>query len=346
QTGNISMSFMALSSALRTSNARKGYQSDFFDRFVAYRDIISRRITNKYMGSLYPHKGFMSGDVLAGKPYDPEVSPVNKNTTDVLVPAFLAAYTGRNPQKVSLSFFPALFSMIPNWRLSYDRLGQLPVIKKYFKSFNLSHAYKCTYDIANYSTFINYAESDDGYGYVQDYLTKQPMPSSMFDIGSVVINESFSPLIGLNMMTKTNISGKAEVRNTRSLALNIGSALLVEQLSSEFIIGGGYTIPDLRIFYKAKGGKQSAVRNEMKFLADIVYRRSEVMIRKIEEGYTQPTTGVSTFTYRLSADYTLNRSLNLRGFYDKQINTPLVSSVAYPVSNSCFGIAVRLLLSN
>ncbi|MGL5637712.1 MAG: hypothetical protein ACRDD0_12595, partial [Bacteroidales bacterium] len=64
------------------------------------------------------------------------------------------------------------------------------------------------------------------------------------------------------------------------------------------------------------------------------------------EGYTQPTTGVSTFTYRLSADYTLNRSLNLRGFYDKQINTPLVSSVAYPVSNSCFGIAVRLLLSN
>lgn len=345
QTGNISMSFMALSSSLRSSNAKGGYQSDFFDRFVAYRDVIAGRLTDKYMGSLYPSGGFMEGNILAGKPYDPSVSPVNRNTPDVLIPAFIAAYAGRKPEKTSLSFFPGLLSMIPNWRATYDGLIQIPFIAKHFKSFNLTHGYKCTYGIANYSTFINYSESSDGFGYVQDQLTKKPLPSSMYDIGAVVINESFSPLIGVNVMTMNNISGKAEVKNSRSLSLNIGSIQLVEQISTEYIFGGGYTIPDLRIFYKSKGGKQSTIKNEMKFLADVVYRRSEVMIRKIEEEYTQPTTGTSTFTFRLSADYTLSRSLNLRGFYDKQINTPLVSSAAFPVSNSSFGIAVRLMLN-
>ncbi|MGL4779684.1 MAG: cell surface protein SprA [Bacteroidales bacterium] len=345
QSGGISMSFMALSSSLRTSNARGGYQSDFFDRLVAYRDIVAGRLTNQYMNSMYPSQGFMEGNILAGKPYDPSVSPINKNMPDVLIPAFIAAYTRRSPEKTSLSFFPGLLSMIPNWRVSFDGLIQLPFIKKRFKSFNLTHAYKCTYDIANYSTFINYAESEDGFGYVQDQLTKQPLPSSMYDIGAVVINESFSPLIGINVMTKSNISAKAEVKNSRSLALNIGSVQLVEQLSTEYIIGGGYTIPDLRIFYKVKGGKQSSIMNELKFLADVIYRRSEVMIRKIEEGYTQPATGTSIFTFRFSADYTLSRSLNLRGFFDQQVNTPLVSSAAFPVSDSSFGVAVRLILN-
>ncbi|MGL5319152.1 MAG: hypothetical protein ACRC9Q_10765, partial [Bacteroidales bacterium] len=138
---------------------------------------------------------------------------------------------------------------------------------------------------------------------------------------------------------------KAEVKNNRSLSLNIGSIQLVEQLSTEYVIGSGYTIPDLRIFYKGKGGKQSSFKNEMKFLADIAYRRSEVLIRKIEEGYTQPTNGNSSFTLRLSADYTLSRAVNLRAFFDKQINTPLVSSTAFPVSNTSFGIAMRLMLN-
>lgn len=345
QGGNLTMSFVAIGTSLRSSNAKNGYKSELFDRFVKYRSTIADRLNNKYAGTIYPSTGFMSGHPLAGKPFDPNLTPVNPNSPDVLIPAFMAAYTGRDPDKVGLSFFPGLLSILPNWRATYDGLMNIPVIKKNFKSFNLTHAYRCTYGVGSFSTFLNYSENTDGYGYVQDQLTKQPLPSSMYDIGSVVITESFSPLIGVNMTLKNNISAKAEIKNNRSLSLNIGSIQLVEQLSTEYVIGGGYTIPDLRIFYKGKGGKQGSFKNEMKFLADIAYRRSEVMIRKIEEGYTQPTNGNSTFTLRLSADYTLSRAVNLRAFYDKQINTPLVSSTAFPVSNSSFGVAVRLMLN-
>lgn len=345
QGGSLTMSFVAIGTSLRSSNSKNGYKSDLFDRFVEYRATIANRLAGKYEGTTYPTSGFMNGHPLAGKPFDPNLTPVNPNSPDVLVPAFLAAYTGRDPKKVGLSFFPGLLSILPNWRATYDGLMNVPLIKKNFKSFNLTHAYRCTYGVGSFSTFLNYSENSDGFGYIKDQLTKQPLPSSMYDIGSVVITESFSPLIGVNVTMKNNISAKAEIKNNRSLSLNIGSIQLVEQLSTEYVIGGGYTIPDLRIFYKGKGGKQGSFKNEMKFLADIGYRRSEVMIRKIEEGYTQPTNGNSTFTLRLSADYTLSRAVNLRAFYDKQINTPLVSSTAFPVSNSSFGVAIRLMLN-
>ncbi|MGL5894301.1 MAG: hypothetical protein ACRCZM_06775, partial [Bacteroidales bacterium] len=162
---------------------------------------------------------------------------------------------------------------------------------------------------------------------------------------SVNISESFNPLIGVDMTFKNNITARAEYKDTRNLSLNIGSNQIVEALSNEVVVGMGYNIPDLKIFYKAKGGKLSSFKNEMKFRADISYRVNQSLIRKIEEAYTQPTSGTSAFVLKLSADYTLSRAINLRAFYDKQVNKPLVSSSAFPVSNSSFGVSVRLTLT-
>lgn len=154
--GNYVRTAWAFPTAMRSFKAENGYQSDAFDKFISYIPEVAARVQNAYAGTVYPSTGFMEGNVLAGAPYNPEVSQVSATSSDVLIPAFIAAYTGSKPSKVSLNHFPGLESMRPNWRITYDGLINLGNMKKWFKSFTLSHAYQCTYQIGSYSSFMNW----------------------------------------------------------------------------------------------------------------------------------------------------------------------------------------------
>lgn len=96
----------------------------------------------------------MAGHALAGKTYDPAVGGGKSESMEVLVPAFLAAYTGKDPNKVGLSAFPSIKSLLLNWRVTYDGLIRIPVIRKYFKSMMLSHQYRCSYSVGAFSSFL------------------------------------------------------------------------------------------------------------------------------------------------------------------------------------------------
>lgn len=143
---------------------------------------------------------------------------------EVLVPAFLAAYTGKDPNKVGLSAFPSIKSLLPNWRVTYDGLIRIPVIRKYFKSMMLSHQYRCSYSVGAFSSFLDWVDAgQDGLGYIRDIQTGNPTPSSPYDIAAVSITEGFSPLFGVDATLLNNITGKFELRKTRNLSLNISS---------------------------------------------------------------------------------------------------------------------------
>jgi len=49
---------------------------------------------------------------------------------EVLIPAFIAAYTKSSPHKVSLETFPSAFRMMPNWRLQFDGLSKFELVQK------------------------------------------------------------------------------------------------------------------------------------------------------------------------------------------------------------------------
>ena len=71
---------------------------------------------------------------MAGKVYDATNGKYNLNSADVLIPAFMAAYSNRDVNKQSLSLFPDFLSMMPNWTVSYDGLSKIKGVDKYFKS--------------------------------------------------------------------------------------------------------------------------------------------------------------------------------------------------------------------
>ena len=298
-----------------------------------------------YSGTHYPSTGFLAGTSFAGQPYNPSANGgVSVNSADVLIPAFLAAYTGKNANSISLSAFPSISSLLPNWRITYDGLIRIPTVKKYFKSVMLSHQYRCSYSVGSFSSFLNWVESEkDGLGYIRDVLTNNPSPSSPYEISAVSITEGFSPLIGVDATLNNNITARAEYRNTRNLNLNISSYQLVEALSNEFIVGVGYTLTEFNKVLKMK--KTQNFSNDLKVRLDFSYRKMQSLIRKIEDAFTQATSGNIAKTIQFSAEYGLSKSLTLRAFYDLQINEPLVSSASYPTSNSNYGISVRFSLT-
>ena len=342
--GSFSMTTIGMQGIFKGMNAKNGYQSDNFDNFIAYRNIISKRIESAYEGVNYPSAKFINEKMLNGKPYNSANGGVKKTSSDVMIPAFLAAYTGRDANTIELTAFPSMKRILPNWRITYDGLSKLKKMKEHFKSFTFTHAYSCIYSVGSFTSFLNWADAGDGYGFVKDEQTGAPLPSSPYDIGSVVLTESFNPLLGIDMTLKNSVSIRSSYKDSRTTTLNPSSGQIVESSSRELSIGAGYTFVNFK-FGKGNSRNVGGFSSDLKLQADISYRTSTALIRKIEEYFTQATSGAKTFSIKVSANYAVSRMLTLKAFYDHQINTPLISSTSYPTTDISYGIAVQLNLS-
>ena len=350
-TGSYNITQIALTTAFSSiGNAKNNYSSKNYERFLEYRDIMTDRLQQKYdvIGN-YPTTGFLSSDnsSLSGKPYDRQNGTVDKGSGDVMIPAFLAAYTGRDINKINTNPFLGILSIMPNWRVSYDGLSRIPWVKENFKSVSLTHAYTCKYSIGSYtsfSTWVSANNSDNSLGFIRDVQTENPLPSSAYDISSVSLTEQFSPLIGLNMTMKNSITAKAEYRKQRNLALNVSSAQMVEGATDEFVIGLGYTIKEFDLILKLKSNKQKNIKNDLKVSADVSYKDVKSILRKIEENVAQASSGNKVWSIKIMADYVLSSKINLQFFYDRQSTIPLISS-SFPVATDNFGVNIKLMLT-
>jgi cell surface protein SprA len=348
-TGSFNITQVAIGTAFsRVGGADENFQSDIYDKFLANRDIMAQRVQQRYETTVYPTTGFLNGLPIAGQQYNKAKGTVNSNSADVLIPAFLATYTGRDINKIGFNPFLSILQILPNWSVTYDGLGKLPVMRDHFKSFNITHAYTCKYSIGGYSSYSTWVPVGDGkdktLGYVRDVETDNPIPSSSYDIQSVTLSEQFSPLIGVNMTMKNSLSLKVEYRKQRNLALNINSVQLTEGHTNELVVGAGYTIKDLSIFYKLKSGEQKKVSNDLKITADVSYKDIKTLLRKMEEGVTQASSGNKVLSIKFTADYVLSSKINLQLYYDHQGTIPLISS-SYPIRSDDFGLSLKLMLT-
>ncbi|MDE6832333.1 MAG: cell surface protein SprA, partial [Muribaculaceae bacterium] len=343
-TGSYTRTHCAIGTALSSSKADNGYASDAFDAFLRNIPIVAKRIEDSYMGVNYPDAGFLSDTPWAGQPFDPAVGTSSVTSSDVLIPAFLAAYSGSDPSKITLDLFPSFKSVLPNWRITYDALQILPNSKSLFKTFSLNHAYQCTYSVGNYSSFLNWISADGNRGFTLDELTGRPIPSSPYNITTVAITERFAPLIGASVTLRNDITFNAEYRDQRTLTLNPGAGQVVEATTKGLTVGAGYKIVGFNTILKMKGSGKS-VSNDLTLNLDLNFNSTQALIRRIETAYTQPTSGTETFGINFSAKYILSRRLTLAAYFDHQVNTPLVTTSAYPTTNTSYGLSLNLNLA-
>lgn len=340
RSGSFNMTVMSIGSAFERHSADGGYHSRSFDKFVNSLETFRSRLEQVYTGGQYP-----MGTSLAGQTYNPENGSVDKYSGDVLIPAFLAAYTGGRPEKAGTDIIPSILSMMPNWTFTYSGLAKLPVIQKYFKSFNLRHAYKSVYSTGSFGTFNSYVEFMNGHGFIEDVASGMPVPSGMYNLGSVSINESFAPLAGLDMTFKNGISARFEYRKTRILTLSTTSVQVVETFSDDITAGTGFKLDQIKMLGAQTGSGRNKVSNDLNVNIDFSYRNQSALCRNIRDMQTQATSGNRAIKASLQADYTYSRMLTLNFYYDYQSNFPLVSTSSYPTSTHDCGITLKFTLT-
>ena len=344
RSGSYTRTFWAFRTALKGSSANNGYDSEAFNKFLAYIPTVASRVEAQYHGLRYPTGGFLEDNPIGGTVYNPEVGSVSQTSSDVLIPAFLAAYSGSDVNSISLLHFPGLSSMRPNWRITYDGFLYMGNLRNVLKAFTISHAYQCTYSVGSYSSFLNWVGVQGDLGFSQDELTREPVPSTPYNISSVAITEKFAPLVGLNVTFNNDLSVNTEYRDSRTLNLNPSAGQVVETTSKQFTFGAGYKIADFNKILKI-GTKQGGVNNDLSLKLDLSLSNNQSLIRRIETAFTQATSGTRTFSINFMASYTMSRRITLSAFFDHQVNTPLVSNTSYPTSNSNYGVSVNVSLA-
>lgn len=361
QSGAFQMTTISLGSAFEgMGNANSGYRSKTFEKFVNSLAGFRDRVEAQYAGTVYP-----AGSALAGGKFDASRTPVNQYSSDVMIPAFLKAYTSMGGN--SLSVFPALSRMLPNWTIRYSGLGRLPWFNEHFKSVNINHSYKSVFAVGSYNSYSTFQEYMNGLGFVSDATTGNPSPSSMFNISQVSINESFSPLLGMDVTFNNNMTVKAEYRQTRVLNLSMTSVQLNEALSKDWVIGMGYRINNFDVFgwgakasrSKSKGGNKNAANknasttktvqngtnHDLNLRLDFSFRKQAAIVRDIASMVSSASSGNNALKLSFSADYTFSKLLTMSFYYDRQTNTPLLSSSSYPTTTQDFGLSIKFSLT-
>ena len=343
-TGDFKMTMISIGSAFESTNASKGYYSKSFETFLKNRNIIERRLDQVYRNVTYPNSGFLANTEFAGKPYDPSNGALDLNSVDVLIPAFISAYSNSNPRTVGLTAFPSLLKLLPNWMLNYEGLMQLPIIKKHFRTFVIEHKYSSLYSVGAFNSFLNWvtANGTEGIGFSQNVMFNNPFPSSPYDITVVSINEVFSPLIGINSTLLNNVNLKLQYNKSRNINLNISSYQITEMQKNDFTFGTGYRFDNFNRVLKIKKTGGPNFNNELKVDVAVSYNKTLSLIRKIEDSNTQAVTGDAQTIIKFAADYSMSKMITLIAYFDKQISNPLVSSAAYPLTKTSFGISVKV----
>ena len=347
-SGSFNMTTISLSSAFEgMGDANSGYPSKAFDRFRASIPEFRNRVQAQYAGA------------------PASVGQVGEYSADVLLPAFLDAYTSGSGG--SLDLFPSLWRMLPNWTVRYSGLSKIPWLADHFKSVNINHGYKSVFAIGSYASYSSWLEYMGDLGFITA-ADGSLSPSTMYNISTVSINEAFSPLLGMDVTLQNNMTVKLEYRTSRVLNLSMTSVQLNEQRSNDWVIGLGYKISDFKLFSRTgsrkvknaqnrKGGNQNdqknqqtnsrskGVNHDLNMRADFSLRSQAAITRDIATGVSSASSGNSALKISFAADYTLSRLLTLTFYYDRQTNTPLLSSSSYPTTTRDFGLSVKFSLT-
>ncbi|MBN1159122.1 MAG: cell surface protein SprA, partial [Bacteroidales bacterium] len=273
--GSFSMSIISIGSAFEKIKSDNGYMSVYFERFKEYRKIISQRLSDERLDATGIHyQGTIQQATEPGY-----ADGYGSTSSDVIIPAFLASYTGQDPQKISLSKFPGFLKIMPNWRLTFDGISRIPFLQPLLRSANITHSYSSTYNINAYTTNFGFvADEEDGLGYVRD-IQNNFIPE--LQINTLAIREDMNPFIGLDMAWVNSLSTRLQFRKSRVLALSLSNNQLTESLNNELVIGAGYRFNSVPV----KIGERT-FESDLNLRFDLAIRDNKTIIRYLAQTET------------------------------------------------------------
>jgi len=353
-SGELSVSYNALKTFFQSSDKEL---IALFSKFESYRPVVSQRLgTGLHQDPILAALGYTNG--------------YGRDQKEVLLPAFVAAYTDQDPKTIDLNMFNTSF--VPNWRVTYNGLAKLKPFNKIFSSFNISHSYKATFRINNYYTNKrNRAAKSNPDRNQQNTSSFDFFPR--FEIPNVVIDESFAPLLAIDVQLLNGMSFNTEYKQSRLLSFSTVNNLLTVTQSKEMVAGFGYVLHGVNIAFltgkknnrrrrdkeeeeeeettPGRGGRGRQGRsggrlgsNDLDIQFNFSFKEDITVAQTLDQGIFEPTRGSLALSISPSVEYQLNKNLSLRAFVDYRTTTPKTSN-GFPRTDAAGGVVVRFQLN-
>lgn len=328
RSGSYSISFLSIRTAFQKDAGDNS--SDAFSQFERNIDILRRRQNQS--------------NPLTNSNNDVRYDSLSQ---DVLIPAFIAAYSGKNANSVDLTPVPKV--PLPNWRIDYTGLVNIPALSEIFSSFTISHGYNSTYSVSSFTNSLNYGEDIIG---LQNDILDYPLADTtgsgtgrlvpVYIINQVMISEQFVPLIGFNIRTKSNISTRLEFRKSRNLALNMSNAQVTETTNNDITLDVGYSKVGFKLPWRWQG-RTLTLENDLTLRVAASVRDSKTVQRKIDDKSTI-TNGNLTWQLRPTVTYKINNQLDFTFYMERNVTDPKVLS-SFKRATTAFGVQLRFGLA-
>ena len=309
QYGNFSISYNMLKTSFKNNDKT-------FEEFKQNREVIAQRLAEN-----------------SGQPID----GFGKNSQQVMLPAFIAAYSGKDVNSVSLKAFRDI--PIPGWQINYKGFMRMKWFKKHFRSFSLAHSYNSMYSIASFTNNLEYNVENP---YAETDISGNYFSKILFT--NVNLLEEFSPLIKVDMKMKNSVSFSGRINKDRGLTLNFNNNTITQIKGVEYVLGLGYRFKDLGMKFRF-GGKLTRLKGDLNLRADLSLRDNKTLVRDIDEDNNQVTGGQRLLSMKFFADYAINQNLTA-SFYFDQSSSRYAISTTYPRQSVSAGLSVRYILGN
>jgi len=301
-TGNFSTSYSMFSTAFKNGD-------QLFDQLRANRIAISRRLGEQ--------AGIDVDDPANINPLDGTVVGFGTNSQDVLLPSFLAAYSGKNANNVKLGIFRDI--PIPAWNLRYTGFMKYKWFKENFSSFSVTHGYKSSYTVSSFTNNLQYDDDNPTITNAAGDFESRTL------VSSATLVDEFSPLIRVDMKMKNSFSMRGELKRDRTLTMNFNNSTLTDIKGTEYIFGFGYVFKDVKMKTSFTGKKQT-LKGDINLRADVSLRDNLTLIRSVNSENDQISGGQKLFSIKFTADYRLNSNLTASFYYNHQTSRYAIST--------------------
>jgi cell surface protein SprA len=336
QTGSFTISYIAINTLFKSSDVTSGT----FQQFLENRKILSERLgaNNRYTNN-------------TADPNDPAYKKgYTAYSQDVLVPSFIAAYSGKSARDIGLvannntgirsnpfrNFLPR-----PNWRVTYNGLSKLALFKPIVNNLVINHTYTGTLAMNSFISSLYYQDIYSlGFPSFIDSNSGNYVP--FYQVPNITISEQFSPLLGFDASFKNNLTARFEYRKSRTVSLSLVDYQVSETRSTEYVIGAGYRVRGLILPFEIFGVRR--LKNDLNMKLDVSLRDDISSNNFLAQNVSVTTRGQKVITVSPSIDYIISDKLTLRFFYDRRRSIPYITS-SYPITTTRAGVTLRFIFA-
>jgi cell surface protein SprA len=322
--GMFSISTVLIKTAFSQSDENS---SAAFDDFRTNRLLVANRLATE--------RGI---DILNPANLDEDGYPkgYGKNNQAVLLPAFMAAYSGTDVSKVSTGIFRSF--PIPNWSIKYNGLMRYGMFKKSFKRFSLQHSYRASYTINQFRSNFNFDNDSSGTDDSGNFYNKTIM-------SNVNLVEQFSPLIRMDFELKSSLKVLTEIKKDRALSMSFDNNLLTEVKGIEYIVGLGYRFKNVIFSSRLADNPTGVIKGDINLKTDLSYRNNQTIVRYLDYDNNQLAGGQNLWSLKLTADYSFSKNLTAIFYYDHSFSKAVIST-SFPITNIRSGFTLRYNFGN